>query len=79
MNTEISTKKSRGLSGWFEMPSVQERIGSALGGWMDQKMFCAQLQISLEDENFKDCSDVSKFEAAHLCAALAMLPSLQQL
>lgn len=78
MNQLATDNKPRGLRAWFDVPSVKTGIRNALGGWMNEDSFIAQLVISLQDQNLDACSDESKFEAAHLCAALGMLPSLQQ-
>lgn len=78
MNQLAVENKPKGLRAWLDIPSVKTGIKNALGGWMNEDSFIAQLVISLNDQSLDECSEQSKFEAAHLCAALGMLPSLQQ-
>lgn len=78
MMNQLAERKSTGLRAWFEQPKIKLGIKNALGGWMNADSFIAQILISLNDQSLDGCSDESKFEAAHLCAALGMLPSLQQ-
>lgn len=75
---EIAETQPKGLRAWFAQNEVRVGIKNALGGWMDENSFIAQLLISLHDQNLDGCTDQSKFEAAHECAALGMLPSLGQ-
>lgn len=66
------------LTKMLKSPNVMSRLQDALGGSMSAEQYCAQIIISLNDEKFADCTPESKFSAAHKCAALGLLPSLQQ-
>lgn len=59
-------------------PRVSERLSKSLTQGINQEQFIAQLQISLGDRKLKDCTYESLYNAAHFCATLALLPSLQQ-
>jgi recombinational DNA repair protein RecT len=76
MNTAIATTGK--VKDWLMGESAQQTITGALAGWMEPAQFNSQIIISLEDPKLSACSPRSKFEAAHLCAALALLPSFQQ-
>lgn len=62
----------------FERPSIVEGVHSALAGYMDARQFLSQMLIAFASEAIQPCTLNSKFEAAHQCAALGLLPSLQQ-
>lgn len=59
-------------------PRVSERLSKSLSPGINQDQFLAQLQISLGDRSLKDCTYDSLYNAAHFCATLALLPSLNQ-
>lgn len=63
---------------WLLMPNVVAGISSALAGYMDATSFLNQMLIAFQDEKLIGCTAKSKFEAAHQCAALGLLPSLKQ-
>jgi recombinational DNA repair protein RecT len=65
-------------SNWLTNPEVAHRIQSALAGWMTGDEFIAQMLISLQHPGIRECSEESKFKAAHVCASLQLLPSLDQ-
>lgn len=66
------------LTTWLSTDTVRQRVGSALGGWMDPDDFLAQIMISFQDPDVKSCRVDSLFAAAHTCASLGLLPSLGQ-
>lgn len=67
------------INSLLAVESVQKRIGDALGGAIDSQQFMAQLQISLNADNLRDCDVNSLYAAAHTCACLGLLPSLKQI
>lgn len=73
---QLQTENSS-IRSWLERPEVVEGIGSALSGWMAAEEFLAQILIALERPDIKACTAKSRFEAAHTCASLALLPSVQ--
>jgi len=69
---------TKGPAKWLENPAVESRLSDALGGWMSADEFMAQLLISFQDPQIKLTSAKSQYEAAHTCAALSLLPTLNQ-
>lgn len=63
---------------WLTSPEASAKIGSALAGWMDNEHFVAQIIIAFQHPDIAACSEESKFKAAHVCASLQLLPSLNQ-
>lgn len=79
MSTTVKTNQTpEKLTTWLAAPAIKERIGSALAGYMELEPFMSQMIISLQNETVADCTEQSKFEAVHQCAALGLLPSLSQ-
>lgn len=73
------------VSTWLMRQDSKERITGALGGFLEPDMFLAQIVIALgqpaakgQDWGPRDCTPQSQFECAMKIAALALLPSLQQ-
>lgn len=69
---------SNTISTWLKNPEVEGRISAALGGWMSRDEFISQLEISFQDTKLAECTRESLFKAAHECAALQLLPTLNQ-
>jgi len=65
------------LSTWLSQGEIRDRIGKALGKSFDPDFYIEQILIALNHPTLALCSDESKFKAAHTCAALGMLPSMQ--
>ena len=78
MSSGLMVSDSKKLRTWFDAPSIREGIKNALGGTMEASNFISQMLIAFQDEKVADCTDASKFEAAHVCATLGLLPSLGQ-
>lgn len=68
---------STSLSTWLAKGEIRDRIGKALGKAFDPDFFLEQILIALNAPTLAGCSTESKFKAAHTCAALGMLPSMQ--
>lgn len=77
MSTTAVTQPEK-IRGWFQAPNIREGISSALAGYMDADAFINQMLIAFTEDAIAPCTQVSKFEAAHQCAALGLLPSLKQ-
>lgn len=75
--TEVATQPEK-IRGWFAAPGVHDGLASALAGYMDADAFINQMLIAFTDDAIAPCTAASKFEAAHQCAALGLLPSLKQ-
>lgn len=83
--SEIATQqKAPGLREMLSSPNVKTGIKKALGGFMDEDNFLAQMLIAFQAPGTEgrpgvvDCSIDSKFKAAHVCATLGLLPTLGQ-
>ena len=63
---------------WLANDAIVARMNHALGGFMSGEDFIAQIMIAFQDPKIAACTAESQFKAAHRCAALALLPSLQQ-
>lgn len=78
MTTMVKNEDDNKLTTWLDGNGVRSRIGSALGGVMDEDSFIAQIVIAMQHPDIRTCTVSSQFEAVHLCASLGLLPSLQQ-
>lgn len=78
MSTQVATKKPDGLRQWFSDPAIVGGIRDALAGYMDAEQFLAQILIHFAKPEIARCTPKSLFSAAHTCAMLGLLPSLQQ-
>jgi len=79
MSSDISTQpRAKGLRELLEAPNVRAGISAALGGFMEEGNFLAQMLIAFQSPGVIDCTLDSKFKAAHLCATLGLLPTLGQ-
>lgn len=77
--TELATQRQPlGLREMLELPSVRSGISAALGGFMEEDNFLSQMLIAFQAPGIIDCTIDSKFKAAHVCATLGLLPTLQQ-
>lgn len=63
---------------WMSKPEVRDRIGHALARWMDNDEFLAQIIIAFQEPEVIDCTAMSKFKSAHICASIQLLPTLGQ-
>lgn len=70
--------KTEKAVGWLTRPETMDRLGGALAGFMDQTTFVSQMLIAFNQPGIAECSERSKFKAAHDCASLQLLPSLGQ-
>jgi recombinational DNA repair protein RecT len=75
-STEVAQPEK--IRGWFSAPGVHDGLASALAGYMDADAFINQMLIAFTEDAIAPCTAASKFEAAHQCAALGLLPSLKQ-
>lgn len=85
MSSDLATQpKQKSLRDLLEAPNVRAGISAALGGFMDEGNFLAQMLIAFQSPGTGDrpgvidCTLDSKFKAAHLCATLGLLPTLGQ-
>ena len=86
--SETTVDLSQGAGRWLSDENVQERISSALAGWMQPNEFGAQMVIAFQkqvEEDYKPigtiakvCSPKSQFEAAMFCASVQLVPTLSQ-
>lgn len=66
---------SKGVRGWLSNESVRKELAAAVGDMMDPDAWIAQIMIAMQDEKIKDCTDNSKFEAAHKVASMGLVHS----
>jgi recombinational DNA repair protein RecT len=79
MSTEISTPaKQTGLVAWVSNPDAHARIAAAVGDVIDADTFIAHMMTAFQSPEIKHCTDQSKYTALHECAALGLLPTLNQ-
>ncbi len=78
MSNEVSIYDAEPVNKWLANTAIIDRMNHALGGFMNGEDFIAQIMIAFQDEKLAKCSAKSKFEAAHKCASLCLLPTLQQ-
>ena len=78
MSNVPARSESGGLRAMVERPEVRTRIAEAVGDVMDAGTFVAHMMVAFQEPAIKGCTDLSKFTALHECAALALLPTLNQ-
>jgi len=78
MGTELQTTTGGNLKAWLQDPSAHDRIVAAVGDIMDGDQFIAQMLTAFQSPEVSRCSDKSKFTALHECAAMGLLPTLDQ-
>ena len=66
------------LSTWVENPAAQARIEAALGGVMPVETFVAHMLTAFQTDTVRNCTPQSQFTAIHECAAMGLLPTLNQ-
>lgn len=76
-NSAVATT-DRGITRWVEEPKLVSRLQAALGDIMPVEQFTAHMLTAFQDSKIIACSDQSKFIAVHKCAALGLLPTLDQ-
>jgi recombinational DNA repair protein RecT len=57
---------------------VRAQIEAAVADIMPAERFMTHMLTAFQDEKIRTCTDDSKFKAVHECAALGLLPTLQQ-
>lgn len=76
---QLAEKKPEKLRMQLAKPEVVEGIASALNGCIDADAFISQIVIHFSSKpEIAQCTPESQFTAAHQCAALGLLPNLQQ-
>jgi len=79
MSTALQTaQKPKGLKGWVQSEEAKEEIAAAIGDIMPADQFTAHMLVAFRDEKIRHCSDQSKYRALMTCAALGMVPTLDQ-
>lgn len=76
--TQMATAAEEKLSNWVRVPAIRQRLLAALNESMNADFFFAQIEISFQDPEVQKCTPRSQFEALHRCAAMGLLPSLDQ-
>lgn len=82
----IDEAKGGTLRQWLDKADIVRDLGNSLSGWMDPEVFKAQIIVSLNDEKLTvwhggttyQCTPESKYKAVLKCAALQLLPGLNQ-
>lgn len=77
MNQIAKATPTQQLAAWFAKPNIRSRISSVLGAATNPDFFIEQVIIALTADALAECSPESKYRAAHECATLAMLPTMQ--
>lgn len=76
---QLATREDDKLSGWLARPDVSERIGAALGGYIDTEMFLSHHLIHIQSKpELAECSVASQYQAIHTCAMLGLMAGYQQ-
>jgi phage RecT family recombinase len=80
MSTALQERQETGggLVAWIDRPEVHNRLASAVGDVMNADQFIAHMLTAFQSPDVRQCSDRSKFTALHECAALGLLPTLNQ-
>jgi recombinational DNA repair protein RecT len=65
------------ITKWMNNEDVRNRIAKTIGTNFDADFFVEQLLIAFQNPTLANCTPDSMFKAAHTCAALGMLPTLQ--
>jgi len=79
MSTALAPKQQGGgLSTWVADPAVVGRLQASLGDVMPADQFVAHMLTAFQDPKVARCIDKSKYTAIHECAAMALLPTLDQ-
>lgn len=65
------------LSLWLHKDETRERISKALGTTFDPDFFIEQMLMALQHPSLDHCTDASKVQTVHACAALKLLPGMQ--
>lgn len=76
--SDVEKQKGGTLRVWLDKPEIVADIGNSLSGWMDPEEFKSQIIVSMNDDKLKQCSPQSKYAAVMKCAALQLLPGLNQ-
>lgn len=66
-----------GARSWLANEEVKSNLSKTLS-YLDSQMFIGQMLIALSDPKIAECSPKSQFEAVHLCAAIGLLPTHDQ-
>lgn len=78
MSTAVATQTPRGLAAWVQADDVRTRIADAVKDVMPPETFIAHMLTAFQGPDVRACTDASKFTALHECAALGLLPTLNQ-
>ena len=79
MSQQLAVQSEDKLSTWLARPDVNERIGSALGGYLDTEMFLSHHLIHIQSKpELAECSVASQYQAIHTCAMLGLMAGYQQ-
>ena len=70
--------RATGLTAWIDNPKAHARIDAAVGDVMETDQFIAHMLTAFQSPEVRGCTDQSKFTALHECAALGLLPTLNQ-
>lgn len=76
--TLTDPQQEKNLRGWLSTDTIVDGIRSALAGTIDEDVFLAQMLIAFQRPDIAPCTEQSKFEAVHTCAAWGLLPHLHQ-
>ena len=80
MNTAIApaARSADKLSVWIKNEEVRDKFSAMLTEVMPVDLFISHMMVAFQDPKIARCSDRSKYEAMHNCAALGLLPTLGQ-
>jgi phage RecT family recombinase len=76
--SSVAVKQPTGLTAWLANDAAKERIADMVGDIMPPGQFISHMLTAFQDDKIQKCDDRSKFEAVHKCAALGLLPTLDQ-
>ncbi len=78
MSTGITKQANGGarLSEWLAQPDQIQRFEDALGGYMDARLYVAQILIFFQKPEIAECTAASQFEVALKCASFGFVPNL---
>lgn len=78
MSTQLTPAQEEKVANWLIRTDIVDRFENALGGFMTGDMFAAQILSAFQDPEIAKCTIKSQCDAALQCAALGLLPTLDQ-
>ena len=78
MSTELLPRQETKLSDWAKTQEARDQIAAAIGGEMNPDQFITHMLVAFQDPQVRRCSVRSQIVAFMECAALSLLPTLNE-